>query len=60
MGKLIAAVLPVLEHYDMDSLISTGKTLPMVYLLWAALYSLLFCGVSFLVSLLLFEDRDLA
>lgn len=60
MGKLIAAVLPVLEHYSMEAPISTGKELPPIYLLWTAVYSVLYSGMSMLVALLLFEDRDLA
>lgn len=60
MGKLIAAILPVLDLYNMESPISTGKILPPMYLLGTALYSFLYCAMSMLVALLLFEDRDLA
>ncbi len=60
MGRLIAAVLPVLDHYNMESLISTDKWLPLPYLIWTAIYSLIYCSVAMLVALLLFEDRDLA
>ncbi len=59
-GRLIAAILPVLDHFSMESLISTGNQLPGTYLLTAGAYSLLYSCVAMFVALLLFEDRDLA
>jgi hypothetical protein len=59
-GRLIAAVLPVLDHFNMESLISTEHQLPLSYLLLVGAYSLLYSTVAMLVALLLFEDRDLA
>jgi len=40
--------------------VSTGKRLPMSYLLAATAYSVGYSAVAMLVALLLFEDRDLA
>ncbi len=59
-GRLIAAVLPVLDHFNMESLISTENQLPWSYLLLVGAYSVLYSAVAMLVALLLFEDRDLA
>ncbi len=60
VAHLSAAVLPVLDNFNISAGISTGQTVPLVYLGWAGLYCLLYCGVAMLVALLLFEDRDLA
>lgn len=59
-GDFSAAVLPVLDHFNMETAISTGQVIIMEYLGWAALYSLIYCVVAMLLALLLFEDRDLA
>lgn len=60
VAKLLAAVLPVLENFNISAGISTGQTVPAAYLGWAAVYCALYCAVAMLVALLLFEDRDLA
>jgi len=59
-GRLISAVLPVLDHFNLESLVATGKELPPSYLGAALAYSLGYSAVAMLVALLLFEDRDLA
>jgi ABC-2 family transporter len=59
-GDFSAAVLPVLDHFNMETAISTGQVIFVEYLGWAALYSLIYCVVAMLLALLLFEDRDLA
>ncbi len=59
-GDFSAAVLPVLDHFNMETAISTGQVVFAEYLGWAALYSLIYCVVAMLLALLLFEDRDLA
>jgi ABC-type transport system involved in multi-copper enzyme maturation permease subunit len=60
VGKFLAAVLPVLTHFGMETAISTGKEVPMTYLVAAGVYSLLYCLAAMLLALLLFEERDLA
>jgi ABC-type transport system involved in multi-copper enzyme maturation permease subunit len=59
-GKLIATVLPVLDHFNIQASIAAGAEVPYVYLGWALVYCLLYCGVAMLLALTLFEDRDLA
>jgi ABC-type transport system involved in multi-copper enzyme maturation permease subunit len=59
-GRLIATVLPVLDHFNVQASISAGVNVPLVYLSWALVYCMLYCTVAMLVALTLFEDRDLA
>ncbi len=59
-GDFSAAVLPVLDHFNMETAISTGQIVSPQFLGWTALYSAIFCIVAMLLALLLFEDRDLA
>jgi ABC-type transport system involved in multi-copper enzyme maturation permease subunit len=60
VANLLAAILPVLDHFNISAGISTGQNVPGEYLAWAGLYCLIYSGVAMLVALLLFEDRDLA
>ena len=60
VASLLAAILPVLDHFNISAGISTGQWVPMEYLLWAVLYCVLYSVVAMLLALLLFEDRDLA
>ena len=60
VGDFSAAVLPVLDHFNMDTAISTGQGVSMTYLGLTGLYALVYCTVAMLLALLLFEDRDLA
>jgi ABC-type transport system involved in multi-copper enzyme maturation permease subunit len=60
IADLQAAVFPVLEHFNISAGISTGQTVPLEYLAWAALYCIGYSCAAMLLALLLFEDRDLA
>ena len=59
-GWFLAAVLPGLEHFNMETGISTGQFVPMAYLAGAGLYCSLYSLAALLLALLLFEERDLA
>jgi ABC-type transport system involved in multi-copper enzyme maturation permease subunit len=59
-GKLLAVVMPVLNHFNIQPAIAAGQPVPYEYLMWAGLYAVLYCGAMMLLALLLFEDRDLA
>jgi ABC-type transport system involved in multi-copper enzyme maturation permease subunit len=59
-GKLIATVLPVLDHFNIQASIAAGAEVPFTYLAWALVYCLLYSTVAMLLALTLFEDRDLA
>jgi ABC-type transport system involved in multi-copper enzyme maturation permease subunit len=59
-GRLIATVLPVLDHFNIQASVAAGVAVPLVYLAWSFLYCVLYSGVAMLLALTLFEDRDLA
>ncbi len=59
-GDFSAAVLPVLDHFTMETAISTDQVVSGSYLMWTGVYSLVYCVVAMLLAFLLFEDRDLA
>jgi ABC-type transport system involved in multi-copper enzyme maturation permease subunit len=60
MARLIATVLPNLEHFNISPAIATGKVVPPVYLGYSALYCAAFSAAAILFAFILFEDRDLA
>ena len=60
IADLLAAILPVLDHFNIYGPIATGEPVPMAYLGLAALYCLAYSSLAMLVALLMFEDRDLA
>jgi ABC-type transport system involved in multi-copper enzyme maturation permease subunit len=60
VADLLAAVLPVLDHFNIYGAIATGERVPAEYLAWAGGYCVLYSSVALLVALFLFEDRDLA
>lgn len=61
VANLASAILPNLEHFSMETAIAMDKQLTWDYVAVSAfLYTLPFCLFALLLSLLLFEDRDLA
>jgi len=60
IGRLIAVMLPVLDHYEIEGAIAGASTVPSAYLWTALLYSALYCTAAMLLALIFFEDRDLA
>jgi len=60
IGRLIAVMLPVLDHYEIEGAIAGASTVPSEYLWTALLYSALYCTAAMLLALIFFEDRDLA
>ncbi|OHB84352.1 MAG: hypothetical protein A2V98_10065 [Planctomycetes bacterium RBG_16_64_12] len=60
VGRFLAAVLPGLEYFNMETAISTGQEVPLAYLAVTAGYCVLYSLAAMLLALLLFEDRDLA
>lgn len=59
VGQLIATVLPVLDHFNIQSAIAAGREVPVDYLGWATLYCLCYSTFALLAALLFFEDRDI-
>ena len=60
IGKLLSVILPVLDHFEIEGAIAGATSVPMSYLGWALLYSVLYSGAAILLALIFFEDRDLA
>ncbi len=60
VGDLASAILPVLGHFSMETAVAMEKQLPWHYVGYAAVYSMIYCFLALVVSLFLFEDRDLA
>lgn len=60
IGRLIAVVLPVLDHFNIQAAVAGGVDVPASYLWWALLYCVLYSTAAMLLALILFEDRDLA
>jgi ABC-type transport system involved in multi-copper enzyme maturation permease subunit len=60
VAGLLAAILPMLEGFNVYTAITTGQQIPLAYLGLAGVYCLLYITFAMLVALLLFEDRDLA
>jgi ABC-type transport system involved in multi-copper enzyme maturation permease subunit len=60
LADLLAAILPVLDHFNIYGPIATGEPVPLAYLGLAALYCLAYSSLAMLAALLMFEDRDLA
>lgn len=60
IGQLIATILPVLDHFDIQAAVAGGKEVPWEYVGFAFLYAAVYCTVAMFVALALFEDRDVA
>lgn len=60
VGKLIAVVIPNLNTFNVQSAVDVGNAIPPIYLAGAFNYLVCFGILALMVSLLLFEDRDLA
>ncbi len=60
VANLVSAFLPCLDHFSMETAVAMNKTLPWLYVLWASVYAGIYCVAALLLSLLLFENRDLA
>ncbi len=60
IADLLAAILPVLDHFNIYGPIATGESVPLAYIGLAGLYCLAYSSLAMLLALLMFEDRDLA
>jgi ABC-type transport system involved in multi-copper enzyme maturation permease subunit len=60
IANFASAFLPCLDHFSMETAVAMGKTVSWAYVLLAVGYAVLYCSAALIVSLLLFEDRDLA
>jgi ABC-type transport system involved in multi-copper enzyme maturation permease subunit len=59
-ARVLATVLPGLEHLNMSAAVSTGKVIPTDYIMVAAAYCTVYAAMMIALAFLSFEDRDLA
>lgn len=59
-SQIISIVFPVLDHFDMQTAINTGIYVPIDYVGWAVVYTVMYGAMAILLAFVLFEDRDLA
>ena len=60
IGQLIAVILPVLDHFNIQAAVSGDTDVPLRYLGWSFVYCLTYGTIALLLALIFFEDRDLA
>ncbi|MEZ6136305.1 MAG: hypothetical protein R3C53_15530 [Pirellulaceae bacterium] len=60
IAQLIATVIPILEHFQLQAAIDGDKPITMSLLSGSLVYCLLYVLLAMFLALLLFEDRDLA
>ena len=60
MARVISAILPAVENFNVEAAIVTGSVVKAEYMGWVAGYSLAYVVAAILLAFILFEDRDLA
>jgi len=60
VANIVSVILPCLDHFNMETAVAMDMAVPWTYVLVALAYALLYCGAMLIISLLLFEERDLA
>jgi hypothetical protein len=60
MARVISAILPAVENFNVEAAIVTGSVVPAAYLGSVAIYSAAYIAAAILLAFILFEDRDLA
>jgi ABC-type transport system involved in multi-copper enzyme maturation permease subunit len=60
VANIASVVLPCLDHFNMETAVAMETSVPWFYVLCALGYAGLYCTAMLIVSLLLFEERDLA
>jgi hypothetical protein len=60
VADIASAIVPSLGHFNSDTPIVMDQALSWKYVGFSVIYAALYCCLALIVSLLLFEDRDLA
>jgi ABC-type transport system involved in multi-copper enzyme maturation permease subunit len=60
VANIVSVILPCLDHFNMETAVAMEVMVPWLYVGYAILYAGLYCGAMLIISLLLFENRDLA
>ena len=53
-------ILPGLDHFEVEGAIAGSSHVPTDYLVYALIYTSVYCAAAMLLALTFFEDRDLA
>jgi len=59
VANLASVILPCLDHFNMETAVAMELAVPWGYVGLAFLYAMLYCGAMLVISLFLFEERDL-
>ncbi|MDR1492926.1 MAG: ABC transporter permease [Planctomycetaceae bacterium] len=59
VADFACAILPVLEHFNMETNVAMDQPPTWWYVFCTALYAVMYCGLALTLGLFLFEDRDL-
>jgi len=60
IGRFIATIFPVLDYFNVQGPIATGRQVPLEYVGVAFAYCAIYSTIAMLLALVMFEDRDLA
>jgi len=60
VANMVSVILPCLDHFNMETAVAMDMAVPWFYVAVALAYAVLYCGAMLIVSLFLFEERDLA
>ncbi len=60
VAQLIAVVIPILDHFNMQAAIDANNAIPYSLLCGNLVYTGLYVALAMFIALLFFEDRDLA
>jgi len=60
MAKLLATIVPVLDHFNITTAIMSDNPVPWSYVGQATCYAVLYCALAMVLGLLMFEDREVA
>jgi hypothetical protein len=60
IAQLIATIVPILEHFQLQAAIDAGNSITISLLSGSLIYCLLYVMLAMFLALLMFEDRDLA
>lgn len=59
-AMLLSVIVPMLDNFSIETAVATGRPVPLSYLGTAGVLCLMYVSVAFVLSLMLFEERDLA
>ena len=58
VARVLAALLPNLENFNVSGGLNTGRAIPYTYVLGASAYALLYCGAALSIGAAALENRE--